>query len=483
MQPSSIAWPALAAAGSLALSACAVGPAYDAPAPQATTTWLAPLPHGGQESQLSDWWSQFHDEALVRLVSWSESDSPSLIEAWAKIEQARADAATARAQALPSVDGSGVSTRSKQQLSATQSATSTTRSGTLDASWEIDLFGKARRNQEAARARVQARVADWHEARVSLAAEVASTYVQYRGCGLVAQVYEREADSAQATARGTDALVAAGWSASSDGNLARASLATARSTATAGRASCAILMKSLVDLTGRDERDIAALLASGPAALPRPDRLHIESVPAQALSQRPDLASLERELAAASADIGVAQADLYPSLSLTGAIGRYRTSGYGSSYSLWSFGPTVSLPIFDGGKLRAAVSAAQASYDSALAAYRQGTRTAIREVEQALVNLDSAGQRAGEAARAADEYRRYVAALESGWRSGTNSLLELEEARRSSLSAEIDQITIEQDQVTDWIALYKALGGGWRADTPAVAPDVRRTDTAQGASR
>ena len=122
---------------------------------------------------------------------------------------------------------------------------------------------------------------------------------------------------------------------------------------------------------------------------------------------------------------------------------------------------------------------ANASYASALAGYRQGVaRGGVREVEQALVNLDSTRQRATEAHRAAEEYRRYLDATEANWRAGTASLLNLEEARRSALSAEIDDLTLAQSQVSDWIALYKALGGGWTPGMPTTSPSQKNTEGA-----
>jgi len=440
----------------LALGGCAIGPTYQAPPPAAAATWHAPRPHEGQAGLLQDWWAQFHDAALTQFIAWAEAGSPTLTQAWANIEKARATLTTTRAGALPAVSASGGASRS----GSTGMASTTARSAGLDASWELDLFGRVRRNTEAASARIEAREADWHDARVSLAAEVADTYVQYRACGLLADAYERELDSVTKTEATTATMVQAGFTAPSDGALARASLASSRSTAINQRAQCALLLKSLVYLTGHDEPELLATMAAGSTAVPQPAQLSVDSVPAQVLRQRPDLASLERELAASSAEIGAAQADLYPSLSLSGAI----TRSLSQSVTSWSFGPALSLSLFDGGTKRAAVDSARAGYASALAGYEQGVRTAVREVENALVNLDSTRQRATEAHRAAEEYRRYFNATEANWRAGTASLLSLEEARRSALSAEVTDLTLAQSQVSDWIALYKALGGGWTPD-------------------
>lgn len=462
----------------LMLGGCAVGPNYRQPPPASPADWYAPLPHGGTVEAMTQWWQQFDDPVLSRLIVAAESDSPSLTAAWANIEKARATLTTAQASGWPALSASSSISRGKQAQGgvgstlSTDEVTTTTRSTGLDASWELDLFGKVRRNVEAARARMDARVDDWHEARVSLAAEVANTYTQYRACGLLADAYERELTSITDTEKATAASVRAGFSSPADGSLARASQASARSTLLSQRAQCELLVKSLVNLTGTDEPSLRTHLAEGKSSsVPQPSALEVQSVPAEVLQQRPDLTSLERELAAASAEIGVAQADLYPSLSLSGSISVSSTSLV-SSQQTWSFGPSLSIPFFDSGRRRAAVDSARASYAATLANYRQGVRDVVTEVEQALVNLDSTARRTEEAERAAQEYRRYFDAAETHWRAGGVSLLTLEEARRSALSADIQLITLQRDRVGYWIALYKALGGGWQPGTPAFSPEA-----------
>lgn len=459
------------------LAGCAAGPGRQAPPPSAPAAWHAPLPHGGSTTAMQQWWQQFDDPVLTRLIEQAEAGSPSLAQAWANIEKARATLTTAEAAGVPGLSGNGSLTRGRQQQSS-QPRTATTRSAGLDASWEIDLWGKVRRNTEAAQARVDARIDDWHDARVSLAAEVADTYVQYRACGLLAGAYERELASTMQTDKATAAAVRAGFSAPSDGMLARASVASTRSTLVLQRAQCELLVKSLVALTGHDEPALRLLLAQGAAQVPQPQSIEVHSVPAEVLRQRPDLAAVERELAATSAEVGAARADLYPSLSLSGSVSLSAVSG-ASSVTTWSFGPVLSIPLFDGGRRRAAVSSAQAGHASALANWRQRVRTVVREVEQALVNLDSTAQRASDAERAAGEYRRHFDSIEANWRAGNDSLLTLEEARRSALSAEVSLLTLQRDRVQYWIALYKALGGGWQPGA-AASPPVQANDTVQG---
>lgn len=450
------------------LAGCVVGPDYRKPELATPATWSAPLPHDGSTSQLIGWWDRFGDPVLTRLLEMAEAGSPSLAEAWANIRIARATLTTDQAAGLPSLTASGSAERARQ-AQGTSAAMANILSGGLDASWELDLFGKVRRTTEAAEARIEARSADWHDARVSLAAEVADDYVQYRACQLLVRAYADEAQSQQETARATETAVAAGLTSPADGDLANASAASALSTLTAQRAECDVLVKALVDLTGADEATLRALLAQQTPTLPQPDCFAVDSVPASLIAQRPDLASLEHELAAASAEIGVAEADRYPSFSLTGSLTRSNNSLTGL-LTTWGIGPGVSLPIFDAGKRAAATDSARASYDLQLAKYKQGLRTAVKEVEQALVRLDGATRRTGDAETAAKRYRKYFDSIDRNWRAGGASLLDREEARRDALGADITFITVQRDQIVYWIALYKALGGGWSSDSTVPVP-------------
>lgn len=457
--------PSLLSAALSVVGCTTVGPDYRPVDPGSPSAWEAPLPHGGHEAELGRWWEQFDDPAVGRLVALAEAGNPGLVKAWASIEKARAALASARAGYGPSITASASASR-ERSLGVVQTA----RSGGFDASWEIDLFGKLRRTAEASQARVEARTDDWHDTRISLAAEVADTYVQWRSCGLLVDAYERELRSNAQTETATLSSIRAGLTATADGALARASLASARSSLIDQRAQCDALVKALVHLTGDDEHSLRTLMANGPGHVPEPKHLAVGNVPADVLRQRPDVASLERELAAATAEIGAAKAALYPSLSLGGSIGVSASTGVPLSF--WSFGPSISLPIFDGGQRRATVSSAQADYLSAYASYQQGIRQAVKDVEQALVHLDAAANRMEQASVAEVQYRDYFHATERNWRAGNVSLLTLEEARRSALSAEIQRITLQRDRVQYWIALYKAVGGGWLPGQAVSAPTL-----------
>lgn len=451
----------------LLVSGCVVGPDYDRPAITTPTAWQAPKPHGGDRIALIDWWSRFDDPVLIRLQALAEADSPTLDEAVARIDQARASLRSSQAGGLPTLNGSVSYSEAGQTNSGGEAFQVTTagEQGSLDAGWEIDLFGKVRRSNEAARARIEARIDDWHDARVSLAAEVADTYVQYRGCEQLADIYRQQAQSQTETARLTRLNARAGFTAPADAELADASAASIRASATDQVSQCDLMVKGLTSLVALPEPELRALLAPGRGLLPAAPVFEVVSVPADALRQRPDVASSERELAASSADIGVATADLYPSLSLTGSISA------GGLTQLWSFGPALSLPVFDGGRGRANVANARAAYDISLAEYRQTVRSAVRDIEQTLVRLDAARSRERDAERAAEGYRSNFNAVDRMHRAGSASLIDRESAYRNALDAERTLTNLRTTQVREWIALHKALGGGWAPQFSDSSPD------------
>ncbi|TIO14539.1 MAG: efflux transporter outer membrane subunit [Mesorhizobium sp.] len=467
--------PCVSVALSLLLSGCATFAELRPADLRIANVWHATVPHGGKTSSLVSWWSTFNDPSLTSLIGFAEEENPSLASAAADIEKARATLASARASLFPGLDGSASVTRSGTDGDAyNRIAASTTSSGGLDASWEIDLFGKTRQKSEAAQLRVHEQIANWHEARVSLAAEVADYYVQYRACRQLENAYSVELASQRETIRATETAATSGLTSTADLALARASAASSSSTLTAQRAECEVLVKSLAQVTGGDEARVRQLLAKGKTGIPTPKNFKLAAVPADALRQRPDISALELELAASIADVGAAKADLYPSLSLGGSVTISASSLTGESLP-WSFGPALTIPLLDGGSRRAVVKSTIADYDTAVANYKSGVLSAVAEVETALVRVDSTRRRIGDASGAARNYRTYFNSIDSNWRAGGVSLLDREEARRSAQSAEISLIEIRRDAVRYWIALYKALGGGW--DAGAASPPQRQTKT------
>ncbi len=461
------------------LSACAaVGPTYRPPTAEALalpSTWQAALPHQGQAAHLQGWWARLGDPVLVELQRLANANNPSMQKAAAQIASARASLDSSKAAGVPTLTGSGSATRAKASTGTSTggSIVSSTLSGGLDASWELDLFGSVRRNVEASEATAQAREADWNDTRVSLAAEVASDYITYRACLATLQLARADAASRQATARITTGSWRDGASSSADAMLAEASAASGRASQLAQEAECEVDLKALVPLTGLAEPALRQLVDSAAGHSLQSAPFAVQSLPVALLSQRPDVVAKERALAAASASIGVAEASRYPRLSLSGSIARSAQSSGGAQVlsTPWSFGPSLSLPLFDGGAAKASVRSAEANYVIALADYRQAVSTAVQEVEQNLVRLASAEAREADVQRSAEGYRSVANATEASWRAGSDSLLSYEQTRRDAISAEQSLVTVQRDRLLYGVALYKAVGGGW--DVTANTPEAQ----------
>jgi NodT family efflux transporter outer membrane factor (OMF) lipoprotein len=458
----------------LLLTACASvpsAPRAEAPVP---VRWHAPLPHQGTLANLSGWWREQGDPLLPDLIDAAQSLSPTVAAAGSRIEQARAARTTAAAALLPSLNGAASVARSSAQPPLPMG---TTTQAALQPAWEIDLFGGNRAGREAAEARLQGAEAAWHDARVSVAAEVAGQYYGLRTCQRLLAVAESDATSRAETARLTQLSADAGFQPPATAALARASAAEASGRLLRQRAECEIDIKALVALSGIPEPELRARLAAAPVPA-EPGQLAIGELPASLLAQRPDIFAAEREVAAASADIGSAEAQRYPRLTLSGSIGvaNFRGGGIDTNLNTWSIGPLgLTVPLFDAGRRTANVEAARARYEEAAANYRARVRQAVREVEQTLVTLDSTARRNDDARTAVEGYRASYEATEARYRNGLASLIELEETRRARLAAENNLVTLELERRNAWIGLYRAAGGGWNADAasasgPAAAP-------------
>ena len=455
----------MSAAAPLALCACALAPPaprISAPAPPA---WFAAPAHNGSLTDLASWWQRQGDPLLAQLIASAQAASPSVATAYSRIAQARFELVAAGAALLPSVDGAASLGRMSQQSAL---PIGTTIQGALQASWEIDLFGARRFERSAADERLAGAQAGWHEARVSVAAEVANQYYALRACTQLLAVAEQDAASRADTARLTQLTMQAGFQSPATAARARASAAEGNGRATLQGALCELDLKALVALSALAELDLRAQLAS---AAPMPVApIAISALPAHTLAQRPDVFRAEREVAAASFDVGSAQGQRYPRLSLQGSVGlaHFRSGGTSTSLDTWSIGPlALSVPLFDAGRRGANLAAAEARYDSAVLTYRFVARQAVREVEEALVNLRSAVGRADDAQTALDGYRYAFTATEELYKNGLTSLFELEDARRTRLAAENALVTLQRERNGAWIALYRAAGGGWRASANA----------------
>jgi len=425
--------------------------------------WHTPLPHGGTVGALSAWWQQQGDPVLVELIAAAQDASPSVAQALARIAAARANQATARAALLPNVNAQLGATRANLQP---DTPAATTQSLGLQAAWELDLVGANQAVSDAARAQVESSQAQWHDARVSIAAEVANLYYGLSTCRQLLDVAREDAQSRRETARLSELSAKAGFAAPAVAALARASAADSNSRLTQQTAQCALDTKALVALTALSQPDLEEKLAIALVNKAQLAPLFVASVPAQAISQRPDVFVAERDVVVASAQVGSAIAQRLPRLSLSGSIGAMRvTTGAAQvSGATWSLGPlTLSLPVFDAGQRAAAVTSAEAAYQGAVVAYQGKVRLAVREVEEALVNLQSTDARRLDADIATQGYTESLAATQTRYSQGLASLVELEDARRFALAAQTAQLTLKLERNRAWVSLYRALGGGWDA--------------------
>ena len=488
----------------LALAACGVTRPPPAAAAAVPAQWNTPLPaaalpHGGSLAALADWWRRHDDALLVELIDAAEAASPTVASAAARLAEARSNRVAAGAALAPRLDGAlsasrgplaptsgglpatGATSTTGALAGDTTSIPLTTLQAGLQASWELDLFGGLRASRDAARARASVADARWHDARVSVAADTANAYFNERACRRQLAVAESDTRSRGETARLTELSARAGFTAPADAALARAGASDASARLVQQRSQCAVLRAGLVALTGLDagvleQKLVAAPVDRAPIAIDS-----IASVPAAALAQRPDVYAAELAVAAASADAGAAQAQRYPRLTLTGSIAalQIRVGGFRESLDTWSVGPvSLTVPIFDGGARAANAQAARARYDEAVALYRASVRQAVREVEEALLQLQDTAARADDANAAVRGYQASLDATQARYDSGLASLFVLEDARRTLFAAQTARVALERERAQAWVALYRAMGGGWSrpdgagADTAASDPHL-----------
>jgi outer membrane protein, multidrug efflux system len=457
------------------LAACAVGPDYQRPEVQTAPTFVEaePAVYSTNDS-IGPFWGQFNDDLLNGLVIESLSANHDLRIALAHLQQARALRTQAKLDLLPTVTTEGGYTR--QQYPAAESFGA----GTLDeryynagfdASWELDLFGRVRREVEASRAVVEGQEATLHDAQVSVTAEVARTYFELRGQQAELAVLQRNAANQQQTVDLSNSLLDAGRGTDLDTSRARAQLDTTLASIPPLRADVEKSIHRLSVLTGREPDALAAVLAP-PGDLPQLPQLAAVGDPAGLLRRRPDIRIAERRLAASTAQIGVAVGDLFPKVTFTGNFGFAAgdLAALGSSGTkTFLIGPSISWPAFDLGRVRARIAGARAGADADLAAYQQTVLKALEETENALVAHARQRDRLVQLTAAARESDTAAQIARARYEGGLVGFLDVLDAERAQLSAQDQLAQSRTDAATSLIAVYKALGGGWEGAPLPVA--------------
>jgi NodT family efflux transporter outer membrane factor (OMF) lipoprotein len=472
---------------------CKVGPNYHPPATSMPATWgeapavLSEPPTAPSESpasrattqpaELAEWWKTFRDPVLDGLIGEAIRGNLDLRQAQARVREARAKRGIVAAGEWPLVGAIG--SYKRERLSRNASVTGQTvaalggysNSGInlyqagFDASWELDVWGKVQREVEAADANIAAAVEDRRDVLVTLLSEVALNYVELRSFQRQKRIAQDTLDAQHQTVELTRAQYEIGTTTELDVAQAQAQEANFAAQIPVLETSIRQRIHQLGVLIGQQPMVLSQLEAQESPIPPTPVEIPV-GLPSDLLRQRADVRRAERQLAASTAQIGVAVADLFPQFSLTGGLGLQSTNlntlaKSGSLY--WNAGPSITWPIFDGGAIRSNIKVTNAVQEQAATAYEQAVLTALRETEDALVAFFKEQARRKALAEAVEADRRALELATELFKNGRTDFLNVLVAQQTLYAAEIALAQSDQALATDLVTLYKALGGGWES--------------------
>ena len=457
----------LSLAALLALSGCLLGPNYERPAVD------APPAFRFAESDAKDlvntaWWEQFQDPALNALIATALADNKDVKIAAARVEQFLGQFVTTRSQLFPQVAAGFDAQRQRVPLGSTQLPSGVGPvfnqfQATLSASWEIDFFGKLRRQTEAARASLLSSEEGRRATILTLVASVASSYVNLLSL-------DRQLDIAKSTAASRAASVNVFQLRFSGGEVSQMELAQSQSEYEASLATIPQIELQIA----QQEDALSILLGHNPGDIARDrelDDLALPAVPAglpsELLERRPDLRQAEQDLIAANALIGAARALYFPSISLTGLFGSASTrfsSLFTGPARVWSYAGAVTLPIFTAGSISGQVTQAEAQQQQALFQYQKSIQVAFQEVADALVSLQKTREQLVVQGSQVDALRTYARLARLRFEGGYTSYIEVLDAERSLFNAQLSYAQTQGVVFTSAVSLYKAMGGGWVTD-------------------
>ncbi|MBD9416205.1 TolC family protein [Pseudomonas sp. PDM16] len=457
--------PLIPALLALAVSACAVGPDYKAPETQPAQITALEAGDYDRTDFESAWWQQFDDPILSQLVQQSLKENRELRVAFARLRAARAIRDDVGNDQMPVITSraSGEFGKAQQPPTSDERIRQERYDLGLDMAWELDLFGRIQRTIEASDAQSEAAEAELYQLQVSLIAELVDAYGNLRGAQLRERIARDNLKNQSQSRALTEQLRDAGIGSELDVLRADARLAATEASLPQLQAEEARARHRIATLLGQRPEQLTIDLSAKPLpviakALPIGD-------PAELLRRRPDVRVAERQLAAATANVGVATADLFPRVSLSGFLGF--TAGRGSQLGAadaraWGVAPTISWAAFDLGSVRARLRGAEADADGALASYEQQVLLALEESENAFSDYAKRQQRLVSLVRQSEASRAAAAQAAVRYREGTEDFLVLLDAERERLSAEDAQALAEIELYRGIVAIYKALGGGWQ---------------------
>ncbi len=466
------------AAFALALfQGCAVGPNYQQPKTTAPAQWSAPK-SGGEtnlEPSIASWWKSFNDPQLDSLIERAVKTNHDLRIAEARVREARALYRIASSQLWPTLDAGGSYARQRQSKNQPIIGSFPLPSGAsvpfdnnvyqagFDASWEIDVFGGNRRAVEAGKAEVAAAEFGRRNVLVTLLGEVARNYVELRGCQRRLEIATNNLKTQQDALALTEDRFKKGLTSDLDVQQAATLLANTRAVIPTLETGIQDYIHRLGVLLGQPPEALLAEL-SAPAPIPSgPPEVPV-GLPSELLRRRPDIQQAERQLAASTARIGVATADLFPKFSLTGIAGYESTSAsdwFAGGSKFWSLGPTVQWRIFDAGRIRANIRVQNARQEQSLAAYEETVLMSFEDVENSLVAYAKEQIRRRSLEDAVTSSKDSLHLANQLYSNGLASFINVLDAERSLYQAEDALVQSDKAVTQNLISLYKALGGGW----------------------
>ena len=491
--------PLAVACAALIVSACTVGPNFEPPRPTVPAGWSASASPSSPSRPAAApaeaaWWSSFGDPELTSLIARADAANLGLREAALRISEARGQRDVQAAQAYPSLNGNA--SWQRQRLSeGTPTGKLFTSVGNIpglpkgasisipnpydqyqlgfDASWEVDLFGRVRRGIEAADASVSAAVEDGHDARLSLMAEVARGYIDLRGAQLKRQVTQETLSTQRELLDLARQRRGAGLASEIDVSRSAALVSAAQAGLPQLDRQIAADINQLSRLIDREPGALKAELAAAAPVPPVPPQVPV-GLPADLARRRPDIRAAEARLHAATAQVGVAKADLFPRLTLS-ATGGYQSQDVAGLLDWASrfgvIGPKVELPIFDAGRRRANVRIQDARAREAAISYADTVLGALHEADNALTAYDAEQIRRAALGATVEQNRIAVDLALQRYKSGVSSFLDVLDAERSLQQNELLLADSTTAVSTNLVVLYKALGGGW--DAPEALASAR----------
>jgi len=458
----------------LLAASCTVGPDYKRPAVDVPAGWRLDEKEAKNLAN-STWWQQFHDPVLNELIAISLRENKDLLIAAARIDEYAGRYGIVRADLFPQVGASGeyirqrVTELGENRLSPTYKATTDSFAANVNASWEIDLWGKIRRSTEAARAQLVASEEGRKAVILSLVANVASAYVNLRDL-------DRQLEISRSTAQTREQSYLLFKERFAGGVVSDLELSQNRSQYEEALASIPPLEKAII----QQENGLSVLLGRNPGPIQRGKSIDalllptiVSGMPSDLLERRPDLRQAEQNLIAANAQIGVAKAAYFPSISLTGAFGS--ASGdlgdlFKGPSKAWQYSAPVTLPIFTAGKIAGSVQEAEALQQQALISYQQAIQNAFREVNDALADQAQTKKQLAAQKNQVDSLRQYAGIARLRYDNGYADYLTVLDADRSLFSAQLAYTQTQGALHLAMINLYKAMGGGWVEGPEQAAP-------------